>query len=295
MKTANGLGGWGRDGERPLVFVKLGGSVITDKTQTATARPRVIDRLAGEIFRSLAAEPDVRMVLGHGSGSFGHVAASRHGTRAGVHSAAEWRGFAEVAASAARLNRIVTDRLLLAGVPVWSLQPSASAWCQAGELMTLATKQMQVALDHGLVPLVYGDVALDGRQGGTIISTEEIFAYLAQRLRPGRLVLVSDVDGVFESDPAATPAATAAAIPAVRPVPLISPANWEEIRQALGGSHATDVTGGMLAKVENMVALASETPGLTIQIISGEQPGALESSLRNPEGSGTGTIIRWTS
>lgn len=276
----------GKDSERQIVFVKWGGSVITDKAEVATARPEVIDRLAGEIYRSLAKQPNLRLVLGHGSGSFGHVAARRHATRAGVYSAAEWRGFAEVAASAAQLNRIVTDAVLLAGVPVWSLQPSASAWCQSGELVALATRQVRVALDHGLVPLVYGDVALDGGQGGTIISTEEIFAYLARGLRPARLVLVSDVDGVFEADPLADPSA--------RPVPQISPANWAEVRRALGGSHAIDVTGGMLTKVENMVALASELPGLTIQIISGERSGALESSLRDSEGSGTGTTIRWT-
>ena len=38
-----------------LVFVKLGGSVITDKTQPETARPEVIARLAGEIAAALAA------------------------------------------------------------------------------------------------------------------------------------------------------------------------------------------------------------------------------------------------
>lgn len=274
------------DREGQLVFVKLGGSVITDKTQVAIPKPRVLDRLAGEISRSLAAVPKMRLVLGHGSGSFGHVVAKRHGTRGGADSAAEWRGFAKVAASAAQLNRIVTDALLLAGVPAWSLQPSASAWCESGELVDLATKQMKIALERGLVPLVYGDVALDGGQGGTIISTEEIFAYLARRMRPARLILVSDVDGVFEADPAADPSA--------RPVPLISPANWQDVRRALGGSRATDVTGGMLTKVENMVALARELPGLMIRIVSGNRPGALEFALREPELSESGTTILWT-
>ena len=145
-----------------LVFVKLGGSVITDKTQPETARPEVIARLAGEIAAALAARAvpsktsglapsdtsgqvhsnapsyGLRVVLGHGSGSFGHVVARRYGTRQGVYSAADWRGFAEVAAVAARLNRIVADICLAVGVPVWSLQPSASASCRGGELVSLA-------------------------------------------------------------------------------------------------------------------------------------------------------------
>ncbi len=173
-----------------LVFVKLGGSVITVKTEPETARLEVIDRLAGEIAAALAARPDLRLVLGHGSGSFGHPAAQRYGTHLGVHSPADWRGFAEVAAAAARLNRLVTDALLAAGVPVWSIQPSASARCRDGELLSLEIGPIEQALAHGLVPLVYGDVALDKVRGGTIISTEQIFAYLARRLHPARLIMV---------------------------------------------------------------------------------------------------------
>jgi hypothetical protein len=109
-----------------LVFVKLGGSVITDKTRIETARPDVIARIACEVASARAEQPGLKLVLGHGSGSFGHVVARRFGTREGVHGADAWRGFAEVAAVAARLNRIVVDAFREAGVPVWSLQPSAS-------------------------------------------------------------------------------------------------------------------------------------------------------------------------
>jgi isopentenyl phosphate kinase len=267
------------------VFIKLGGSVITDKAQPETARPDVIARLAQEVARALRSCPDLRLVMGHGSGSFGHKAARRYGTRQGVHCAADWRGFAHVAAVAARLNRLVCDLFLEAGVPVWSLQPSASAWCRNGELVSLATTPVERALAQGLVPLLYGDVALDELQGGTIISTEEILVYLARRLRPARMILVGAVDGVFEGDPLQDPSA--------RPVPEISAANWTTVREVLGGSHATDVTGGMLAKVEEMVRLVRELPELTVHIISGEPSGLLEGALLSPGELAGGTVIRW--
>jgi isopentenyl phosphate kinase len=269
-----------------LVFCKLGGSVITDKTQSGKARHEVISRLAGEVARSLASRPELRLVLGHGSGSFGHFVARQHGTRHGVGSAREWRGFTEVAASAARLNRIVTDAMLLAGVPVLSLQPSASAECQGGQLVSLATGPVEHAVAHGLVPLVYGDVALDTKLGGTIVSTEQLFAYMARQLRPARLVLVTAVDGVFERDPLEDPGA--------RPVGEISASNWREVRAALSGSHATDVTGGMLAKVEEMVVLVREFPGLAAHIISGERQGALETALGERGSAIGGTVVTWT-
>jgi isopentenyl phosphate kinase len=269
-----------------LVFCKLGGSVITDKARPGTARHEVIARLAGEVARSLASRPELRLVLGHGSGSFGHVVARQHGTRHGVGSAGEWRGFTEVAAVAARLNRIVSDAMLLAGVPVLSLQPSASAECQGGQLASLAMGPVEHAVAHGLVPIVYGDVALDSELGGTIVSTEQLFAYMARQLHPARLVLVTAVDGVFERDPLVDPSA--------RAVPEISASNWREVQAALGGSVATDVTGGMLAKVEEMVALVREFPGLAVRIISGERQGSLETALREPMSATGGTVVTWT-
>jgi isopentenyl phosphate kinase len=93
------------------------------------------------------------------------------------------------------------------------------------------------------------------------------------------------VDGVYEGDPLRDPAA--------RHVPEISAANWPRVRAVLGGSHATDVTGGMLTKVEEMVDLVRELPNLTVHIITGEQPGALEAALLDPERGAGGTLIRW--
>jgi isopentenyl phosphate kinase len=270
-----------------LVFCKLGGSVITEKARPETARPDVIARLAGEVSRSLARRPDLRLVLGHGSGSFGHVAAHRFRTRQGVYSAADWHGFVQVAAAAARLNRIVSEAFLAAGVPVWSVQPSASARCRGGELVSLALEPVVEALAHGLVPLVYGDVGLDELQGGTIISTEQVLATLARELGPARLVLMTSVDGVFDRDPWREPARGA------RPIPEVSAANWAEVRAMLSGSHTTDVTGGMLSKVEEMVALVQELPGLTVHIVSGERAGALEAALSEPTLANGGTVIRW--
>ena len=168
----------------PLTFLKLGGSLITDKTQEATPRLEHLERLAAEVRAALEARPDIRLVLGHGSGSFGHFAGRRYGTRAGVHNDQEWVGYARVSAAAARLNRLVTDAFLEAGVPVLSLQPSASAHCDDGQLRALETAPIQTALAHGLVPILYGDVALDAVRGGTIVSTEEIFLHLAPLLRP---------------------------------------------------------------------------------------------------------------
>ena len=110
-----------------LTFVKLGGSLVTDKRVENSFRSEAASRVAAELASALRQSPDVRLLVGHGSGSFGHVAAERFGTMAGVHSPEQWRGFAHVATVAAELNYLIAKTLDEAGVPVWRMQPSASA------------------------------------------------------------------------------------------------------------------------------------------------------------------------
>ncbi len=259
-----------------LVFLKLGGSLLTDKTQPQALRGDVLARLAAEIAGALAARPDLRLLIGHGSGSFGHMAARKHNTRAGVTSPEGWRGYAETARAAALLNRLVVDALWEAGVPALAIQPSASAQCRDGELCTLEERPVRVALDRGLAPVLYGDVALDAVRGGTIISTEEIFSWLAPRLAPQRVVLVGEVAGVLSADPASGVAGEL--------IPEITPDTLPHLAQVLGGSRGVDVTGGMVAKVAAMLTLVQATPALAaVQIISGLVSGLVRAVLTDPD------------
>jgi isopentenyl phosphate kinase len=259
-----------------VVFLKLGGSLITDKTRAYTARHETIARLAGEVRQALDDAPDLGLLIGHGSGSFGHWAASPYSTRQGVRTPDQWQGYAEVAAAAARLNRTVTDLFLAADVPVLSVQPSASARCRDGTLSVMDTRPIHAALAQRLVPLVYGDVALDDVRGGTIISTEDIFLYLADGLQPARILLLGEVPGVLGPDGAV--------------LPRITPADLPTLQAALAGSGGVDVTGGMADKVARMVELVQRHPGTRIHILTGTEPGMLTRALLSA-GPHTGTQI----
>ena len=148
--------------------------------------------------------------------------------------------------------------------------------------MALEVYPLQGVLGHGLVPLVYGDVALDELWGTTIISTEAIFAHLARLLRPQRIVLVGEVKGVYSADPRQDPQA--------RLIPVIHASHLGEAESALGGSHGVDVTGGMRTKVHLMVDLVRALPGLRVYLLSGLQPGLLEHTLGDPRFN-PGTLI----
>ena len=265
-----------------LVFLKLGGSLITDKTRDQTLRADVLHRLAKEISAALSERPDMQLLVGHGSGSYGHMVARRYGTRDGVGSPEQWRGYAETACVAARLNRLVLDALQAAGIPVLPIQPSASALCRDGELRLLDERPIHAALANGLVPVVYGDVALDEVRGGTIISTEQIFRWLAYHLGPQRVLLVGEVPGVLSVDPARRPAGSDDS-DAGHLIDEVTPLRLSGIERMLGGSRGVDVTGGMLAKVREMTSLVQGVPELCeVRLFSGLEPDLLRVVLADP-------------
>lgn len=251
-----------------LIFLKLGGSLITDKTRPRTPRLDVIARLTDEIRAARAEKPDLRLVLGHGSGSFGHIPAKQYGTRRGVDSAEGWRGFAEVWHEARGLNTIVMTALHQAGIAAVSLPPSGAVTTRRGTITHWDLSPLRAALDAGLLPVVFGDVVFDEILGGTILSTEDLFTHLAQELHPARVLLAGLDAGVFADYPQCKEL-----------IPKITPQNWAEIAPALRGSAATDVTGGMAGKVAAMLKLAQAHPGLEISIFSGEQPGHVRAAL----------------
>lgn len=251
-----------------LQFLKLGGSLITEKSRPQTARPAALARLAGEISEALSQNPSLRLILGHGSGSFGHVSGNRYGTRQGVRTPQGWRGFAEVWWDASSLNRLVMAALQAVGLPAVAFPPSAAAIARDARVASWDFAPLQAALEAGLLPVVYGDVAFDSVRGGTILSTEDLFAYLAERLEPGRLLLAGIEPGVWADYPACT-----------RLIPEITPSSWNAVAPLLGGSGATDVTGGMAGKVSAMLALVERLPALEVLIFSGETPGLVQAAL----------------
>ncbi|GAB4307634.1 MAG: isopentenyl phosphate kinase [Promethearchaeota archaeon] len=284
-----------------LVLAKLGGSVITRKDVPRCEDAATIERLADEVAEAFAlggkgGDGEFRLVLGTGGGSFPHQVAHRHGVAKGLYgdedlalpsSQFESRlralppkrlaGFALTQDAAAEINRLVVRRLLARGLPAISLQPSAFLYCDGGVVARSFVRPARNLLAVGALPVVYGDVVTDLAKGCAIASTEVTLALLARELKANRLVVCTDVDGVYSSDPRADPDAQL--------VGRITPRTFGEVRLWLGGSSSTDVTGGMLHKVQTLLALALE--GVPSLVVNGRVPGRLRDALLGNEVVGT--------
>lgn len=252
---------------RDTVLVKLGGSLITQKTHPRGAvRRKVIARLAAEIASAVPRLSE-RLVLGHGSGSFGHVAAREHGIAEGFRSKDQLLGISRTQERAAALHREVLEALAAAGLAPYSIAPSSCMVFAGGRPAELADEPVRLALDAGLLPVVYGDVVMDREQGVAICSTERILEVLAERLTVRRVLWLGETDGVYGEDRQTLPR-----ISSLAGLHFTSPAG-------------TDVTGGMRHRVETALALARK--GVKSVIFNGRTPGLLERALLGESVPGT--------
>jgi isopentenyl phosphate kinase len=254
-----------------LVLVKLGGSLLTDKTKPESLREEVLRRLAAELA-ALARQRPGGLVLGHGSGSFGHVTAERWRVHEGVTATPDGadalEGIARTQHLAARLHRRVVAELLAAGARPFSFVPSTAALGAGGAIDSLEIASLAGALDLGLLPVTYGDVLIDREQGSAIASTEAVFEALVDALarqgrRVDRCLWLGETDGVLDAEG--------------RRIPRLTAAEARQVMATVGGSAGTDVTGGMRLRLETAARLAER--GVESWILDGREPGALERAL----------------
>ena len=227
---------------RSLTFLKLGGSLITNKDQPETALVDQINDLLSQITTWRQANPSQRLLLGHGSGSFGHHAAAQYDTRQGVHNQMEGQGFQQVWYSARSLDQIILAQAQALSLPLIAFPPSASITADNRMIHTWNLQPLLQSFEMGLIPLVYGDVVSDLTLGGTILSTEDLFVHLAHFLYPDRILLAGRVEGVYADYP-------------VNQQLLPHLSAYSDSSAFLQGSASQDVTGGMVTKVQAMQAL----------------------------------------
>ncbi|NCN06351.1 MAG: isopentenyl phosphate kinase family protein [Candidatus Pacebacteria bacterium] len=252
--------------KKSLTFIKLGGSLITDKTKPFTVKEVALRTIAAEVKK--ATQSGTQLIIGHGAGSFGHVPAKKYQTHKGLVHPEARQGFVEVANAARQLNDIVLQELIAAGVLAVSVSPLSMMTAKNFVLNKIFTESIEQLLSLGLLPVVYGDQILDEEKGCTIFSTETVLTYIAVALKQKkyqikRVIHCGQTNGVYDENG--------------ETIPLINSNNVATYAKVLQGSGGIDVTGGMLHKVRETLGLAQRgIPGL---IIDGIEHGSLSKAV----------------
>jgi isopentenyl phosphate kinase len=249
-----------------LTVLKIGGSIITDKSSPVPAAlPDEITRIACEI-----AGNHTNLIIVHGAGSFGHPLAKHYR----LQERFDIQGVMETHRSVKVLNSLVVDALASAGVPAVPVHPFSSFVLDNGRIIQMLTAPIRMMLEHTLVPVLHGDVAMDATKGAAIVSGDQIVTYIAQQFEADSIGIGSNTAGVLDDQG--------------KVISTISPATFHEIRPYIRGSSHTDVTGGMLGKVQELVDIAN-TNGIKSRIFNAAAPGNIQKFL---EGTAIGTLIQ---
>ncbi len=247
-----------------LILIKLGGSLITDKTKALTPRTDVIKRLGKEVLQAQRLSK-TKILVSHGQGSYAHIPAAKYKTHLGNINKNSIKGFSITADMATWPNRILVKEFVGLGIPAVSFSPLSFVYSNNQKLEKMFTKQIEKALEIGVLPVIYGDVIMDSKMGFCIFSGEKTLDLLALKLskkyRIKKIVMAGDTNGVYDGNG--------------KTIARITPGNFASIKSALGGSKATDVTGGMLHKVKESLDLVKKLD-TKVYILNGLEKGNLK-------------------
>jgi isopentenyl phosphate kinase len=261
-----------------LIIIKIGGSVITRKEKN---KPEVNFKNLRRVVNELSVLKQ-KFILIHGVGSFGHPIVKRTGIHKGISKDRKQDAinFAETQRLQNQLNCIVVRELIKKGVPAFPCQASDHAVMKKGRLVKMELETIKGLLYFNIVPTFYGVPAYDREQGCSILSGDQIASYLGEKLKAKKIIMATDVDGVFTADPKKDKKA--------KQIKEINKNNLREVQKVLRGSSVTDVTGGMAGKVAVIIKIAKK--GIPIQIISALKKGNIKKAFG---GEKVGTLIKY--
>jgi len=244
-----------------MILIKLGGSVITDKSVYKRFRKEYVSRLCREIKDS---GKDLMIVLG--AGSFGHVIAKEFELQKGRIRDDQIFAVANVSRDVRELNVLVVSELIDAGIPAVSVPTGSCFVMDDNELLMNDTEIIQRYVELGILPIMSGDVLTDRKKGFGICSGDTIMKCLTDIFSPERVIFVSDIDGLYDRDPKTS-----------KDAKLIEEVNERILGDIPSETTVADVTGGVRNKMRLMLDMCSD--GRDCILVNGTVDGRLRSLL----------------
>lgn len=250
---------------RGLTIIKLGGSVITDKSVPYKIEERNIYHIASDIGKYNKRD----IVLVHGGGSIGHYLVetfelshpSKHASPLHI---------ATLSFEMDKLTNKIIEIFVEEGIPVMSVPTHAVLSTNAGMPKMVDLSSVKNMLSLGYIPLMKGDVILDSERGFSILSGDDLSLLLATELGASRVIFLIDVDGIIGADG--------------KVVKKLKVGEFDE-NLILPTGRKIDVTGGLRKKLDVMKLLAEK--GIQVYILNPKVRGRLLNALSDKPFLGT--------
>ncbi len=246
-------------------IVKIGGSIITDKTKPLTFKKAVVKRLAREIKES-----NEKIILVHGAGSFGHILADRYKLHEGYKNDEQIKGVAKVQRDVKTLNMLILNALIDAGIDAVSISPSAIVKCRDKKIVEMETKIFEDYLNMGIIPVTFGDVVLDKKLKFCICSGDQLMLHLAKKFKPKKVIFCTDVDGIFTFDPSIDKNARLLERVDIKFLKSI-------LKMGKTKSKKRDITGEMFGKIDTIMEISKI--GVDSIVLNGNKKNRLKGAL----------------
>lgn len=244
--------------KKPLYIIKLGGSVITDKSKGKGAfRKQVVKRLVREIVEAKK-KKEFELILVHGAGAYPHYLTTKYKLNEGFKGKKSAFGFSLVKNSLFKLNNLIWIECLKGGLNTCTVEPSAVIITRNGEIEHFDTTFVEGLLKLGIVPLLMGDDALDIEKGIAVLSGDKTMVYLAKKFKAEKVIFVSDVDGVFDKNPKVYKEA--------KLIREINSKNFNEIISSMVVFNKNDASGEMKGK---LLAIKERLLGQEVLLLNG--------------------------
>ncbi len=248
-----------------MILIKLGGSVITDKSEYRKFDEEQTSRLCKEMASS-----GKNVMVVHGAGSFGHVIAKKYSLQKGLEDFSQIPAVVQVQYDVRELSQYVVKELMKAGLPAVSVPPGSCFVMDNGRLIADNDETIKALAHIGIMPVLFGDVVADRSKGFGICSGDQAMEVLAKIFKPDKIVFISDVDGLFTADPKSD-----------KDAKLIEDVTNENLGSISSELAVADVTGGIRGKIEEMLSMCNYTDECVL--LNGTVPGRLQAFLKGEQ------------
>ena len=236
-----------------LVVIKFGGSSITKKADNQfEMNYEVLNQSAEELYRAIK-KTKYKVALICGEGPFGHTNVKKLNLNDGIKTREQEEGTQKTIVDCNFVAQETSTALEKFGLKTKIIPGYLVCKQDNRKAISFDTKEYVKAIHGGFIPITTGTMVKDKTLKWSVMSGDTAVAELCKQLRPRKVIMGTDVDGIYTADPKVNPKA--------KLIESITKENVPKILEMVGESNSVDVTGGMKGKLEKLALTLNGVPG----------------------------------